>query len=346
MNTQNERPPLARGSISLRLYPHDLDPPDVVQEVAAQSALAEQAGLRRGHDAGAPRRLPELPAEPVADGDVGAGRDRRSCGRRRVRSCCRCVRGRSSSRTSRGHRIDTPAVSVWASAREPFPSTSRWRACRSTSCGPASTMRCRVSPRPCPARPSRRSRRTPAWRRWPKRPVPLVVAAQGPLTVRRAARLGLGVIYSSLQGRERTRELSTIHADNGGVGARILIRRVWLGEPPSESVDAQMARYRAVSPADLQEHWDRDGGLLASTDGAELAERIHDEVTGSRCDAVNLRIFQAGHGAGAGSIADRVARRRGAPALARRCSGRTPDPSVLRRRRQCFSVARTSLALI
>src|SRR5690606_22707120 len=59
-------------------------------------------------------------------------------------------------------------------------------------------------------------------------PVPLVVAAQGPLTVRRAARLGLGVIYSSLQGRERTHELSTLHETEGGRGARILIRRVWL----------------------------------------------------------------------------------------------------------------------
>jgi alkanesulfonate monooxygenase SsuD/methylene tetrahydromethanopterin reductase-like flavin-dependent oxidoreductase (luciferase family) len=44
------------------LYPHDLDPPDTVAEIAAQSALAEQAGfdgvMTQEHHGGFPNYLP------------------------------------------------------------------------------------------------------------------------------------------------------------------------------------------------------------------------------------------------------------------------------------------------
>jgi hypothetical protein len=88
--------------------------------------------------------------------------------------------------------------------------------------------------------------------------------------------------------------LSDIHADEGGTAPRILIRRVWLGPPPLDAMNAQMARFRAVGPADLQAHWDPDGGLVSAEDGAELAERLHAAMVGGRCDAINLRVFQAG----------------------------------------------------
>ena len=57
---------------------------------------------------------------------------------------------------------------------------------------------------------------------------------------------------------------------------------------------AQMARFRAVGPADLQAHWDPDGGLVSALDGAELAELLHTVMVDGRCDAINLRVFQAG----------------------------------------------------
>jgi len=37
--------PLASGSISLRLYPHDLPAVDQVREIRAQAALASEAGF-------------------------------------------------------------------------------------------------------------------------------------------------------------------------------------------------------------------------------------------------------------------------------------------------------------
>ena len=83
-------------------------------------------------------------------------------------------------------------------------------------------------------------------------------------------------------------------AGDSGTGPRILIRRVWLGPPPLDVMNAQMARFRAVGPADLQAHWDPDGGLVSAEDGPELAERLHDAMVRGGCDAINLRVFQAG----------------------------------------------------
>src|SRR5205085_1617385 len=113
-----------------------------------------------------------------------------------------------------------------------------------------------------------------------------VVAAQGPLTVQRSARLGLGIVYSSLQTVERTRELSDRHVAAGGAGLpRILIKRVWVGAPPEASVAAQMERFRAVGPADVQTHWAADGGMVHDPDGDAVAERLHAEVVDGGCTA-------------------------------------------------------------
>jgi alkanesulfonate monooxygenase SsuD/methylene tetrahydromethanopterin reductase-like flavin-dependent oxidoreductase (luciferase family) len=54
--------PLVRGSISLRLYPHDLSPLGVVDEIRTQARLAEQAGfdgvMLSEHHGGFPNYVP------------------------------------------------------------------------------------------------------------------------------------------------------------------------------------------------------------------------------------------------------------------------------------------------
>src|SRR5215467_4165292 len=54
--------PLARGSVSLRVYPLDLDPPSVVTNLREQAILAEQAGfdgcMTSEHHGGTPNYLP------------------------------------------------------------------------------------------------------------------------------------------------------------------------------------------------------------------------------------------------------------------------------------------------
>jgi alkanesulfonate monooxygenase SsuD/methylene tetrahydromethanopterin reductase-like flavin-dependent oxidoreductase (luciferase family) len=124
-------------------------------------------------------------------------------------------------------------------------------------------------------------------------PVPAVSAASSPAAVRRAAGLGVGVLYDSLQTVDRTRRLSDEYRAAGGTEAAIAIRRVWVGPPPSASVEVQMDRYRGYASAGAMKHWGSDE-LISGADGVELAQAIAAFLETGRCDAVNLRIHLAG----------------------------------------------------
>ena len=148
----------------------------------------------------------------------------------------------------------------------------------------------------------------PAVAALPPGAVPVVAAVQAPVSAARAGALGIGVLYDSLQTIARTAELSAAHqeglASQGGHGgpvggpggfsaARILIRRVWIGPPPTEAVATQMARYEGYAPDRARAHWAGDA-LIAGADGREVAEQLRRAMVDGDCDAVNLRVFLAG----------------------------------------------------
>lgn len=126
------------------------------------------------------------------------------------------------------------------------------------------------------------------------RPLPILTAAQSAGAVRRAARLDIGVLYDSLQTVERTRKLSDWYSEAGGTAARIAIRRVWLGDAPSENEQDQMAFYRGYARTETQKHWGEGQELIAAPTGAELAERLADFCAASGCNALNLRLHLTG----------------------------------------------------
>ncbi len=119
-------------------------------------------------------------------------------------------------------------------------------------------------------------------------------AAQSPAAVRRAAKLGIGVLYDSLQTPERIHRLSDAYREAGGAGAQIAIRRVWVGPPPSASEARQMDFYRSYAKDETQRHWGEGQELIAGRDGAELAERLAELVESAGCDALNLRVHLLG----------------------------------------------------
>ena len=88
-------------------------------------------------------------------------------------------------------------------------------------------------------------------------PLPMVVAAQSPAAVRRAAALNLGVLYDSLQTAGVTARLGEIYREAGGAGPRIAIRRVWIGDPPTEQMAKQMEHYRSYAPERAMKNWPR-----------------------------------------------------------------------------------------
>ena len=137
-------------------------------------------------------------------------------------------------------------------------------------------------------------------------PLSVVSAAQSPAAARRAGELGVGVLYDSLQTVERMERVSAAHREGGGSGARIAIRRVWLGPPPRVEVAEQMAFYRGYAPEAAQAHWGEGEELVSGATGAEVGEKLGDIARRGGCDAFNLRVHV--HGLPAAPVREQIVR--------------------------------------
>ena len=286
-------PPFAPGSVSLRVYPADLPPADVVADIRRQGRLAEAAGfdgcMTSEHHGGFPNYLPNpllaatwlldatqriwagpcpmvLPLRPVTQvvEDL-AWTHHRFPGRVGIGVCAGALP------------VDFEMAGV--PFAEMFP---RYRAAL-TELVAALAGRAEG---PLAAEPGVAALAPGA--------IPVLAAVQADKTVRRAAALGAGVLYDSLQTVERTRALSEAYLDAGGTGPRVLIRRAWVGPPPTGNMAAQMDRYRGAASARAVASWGGDDALVAGADGLEVAEKLHDVMTRAGCDALNLRVFLAG----------------------------------------------------
>ena len=133
----------------------------------------------------------------------------------------------------------------------------------------------------------------PAVARCAEHPVPVLSAAMGLTAVRRAATNGVGLLFDSLSTPERIRELTDAYRAAGGAAPCILIRRVWLGEPPRDLVERQMDVYRSYTPAAAQSRWERDE-LVGSDDPAGVARALVELRERCGVDALNLRVHVPG----------------------------------------------------
>ena len=134
----------------------------------------------------------------------------------------------------------------------------------------------------------------PALARCSLSPLPMASAAQSPGAVRRAAKLGLAILYDSLQTVERTRQLTVAYLEAGGSEARIAIRRVWLGDAPRSNEREQMDFYRGYARKETQQHWGTGEELISAPDPPELAERLAAFCEASGCNGLNLRLHLTG----------------------------------------------------
>ena len=125
------------------------------------------------------------------------------------------------------------------------------------------------------------------------RSIPMVSTAMSPAAARRAGVNGVGVIYDGASVVERLRRLSDAHEEAGGDGPRVLVRRVWLGEPPGDAFEAQFDVYRSYTPAERQDHW-RGSGWLTGADPTGLARELATALTASGSTCLNLRIHAPG----------------------------------------------------
>ncbi len=120
------------------------------------------------------------------------------------------------------------------------------------------------------------------------------MSAAGSVTAaRRAARLGVGIVLDSLSTPQRCRQLVDAYRAAGGAGPCVLIRRAWIGEPPSSEMRAQVATYRSYAPSRASASWGADE-MAAARDPADVAALLVDTLATAGADALNLRIHVPG----------------------------------------------------
>jgi alkanesulfonate monooxygenase SsuD/methylene tetrahydromethanopterin reductase-like flavin-dependent oxidoreductase (luciferase family) len=122
-------------------------------------------------------------------------------------------------------------------------------------------------------------------------PVPVLSAAASTAAARRAARCGAGILTEGMSSAERLRSFCDVYDAAGGTGPKVIIRRVWIGEPRAELVAQQRAVYQSYAKGSRPFGQDE---TIATTDPAEMAERIFASRAEAGADAINLRVHLPG----------------------------------------------------
>jgi hypothetical protein len=116
-------------------------------------------------------------------------------------------------------------------------------------------------------------------------------AAASTAAARRAAQCGAGILTEGMSNAQRLRSFGDAYDAAGGTGPKVIIRRVWIGEPRAELVAQQRAVYQSYAKGGRP--FGRDE-TIATSDPAEMTERIFASCTEAGADAVNLRIHLPG----------------------------------------------------
>ncbi len=131
----------------------------------------------------------------------------------------------------------------------------------------------------------------PALERCRTNPVPVLSAAVSVAAARRAATCGAGILMEGMSSSDRLTTLTEAFDRAGGSGSKVLIRRIWLGDVPTDLVRRQRAVYDSYSgPTSTF----GDDQTIASTDPAEIVARLCELIETTKVDALNLRVHLPG----------------------------------------------------
>ena len=133
----------------------------------------------------------------------------------------------------------------------------------------------------------------PAVASWASAPAPLLSAANSAAAVRRAAGLGLGLVFPGGEDLERLGRLTASYRDAGGRGPVVWIKSTWIGEAPLAAREALDARYRAAAgPGMRQATGFRDGLLSGSAEA--VVEGLAGGLRLTGATALNVRFQMPG----------------------------------------------------
>lgn len=290
MHAKESATPFGRGSVSFRLYPHnDLEPDAVVGELCRQASLA----LRRGFDgvmagehhgafagylaqpllmaafvleenssgwaAAAPLLLPLRPTALVAE-EVA------------------WLHARHRGRVGLGVAAGALPLDFEAAGVDPADAGRLF----SSELPRLVSMLRGENLSPVDGDPALRACRSD--------PVPVLSAAVSVAAAKRAALSGAGILMEGMSTPDRLARLTAAFDTTGGSGSKVLIRRVWVGQVPSDLVRQQRAVYDSYSgPRTFS-----DDQTIASADPAEVVDRLGALVAETGVDALNLRVHLPG----------------------------------------------------
>jgi alkanesulfonate monooxygenase SsuD/methylene tetrahydromethanopterin reductase-like flavin-dependent oxidoreductase (luciferase family) len=120
------------------------------------------------------------------------------------------------------------------------------------------------------------------------RPIPVLSAAASKTAARRAAAAGAGLLFDSLVTPGHVRALVDEYHGAGGTQPCVLIRRVWVGEPPHAEVERQVGIYRSYAPASAPARWGADEMATGSADA--ISKQLVETAQQAGVDALNLRV--------------------------------------------------------
>ena len=118
-------------------------------------------------------------------------------------------------------------------------------------------------------------------------PIPVLSAAVSAAAAVRAARCGAGILMEGMSAPVRLARLTAAFVGAGGTGATVLIRRAWLGRVPARLVARQRAVYESY--AGRGRTFDEDQTIVTD-EPEEMVERLATTMHEVGADALNLRV--------------------------------------------------------
>jgi alkanesulfonate monooxygenase SsuD/methylene tetrahydromethanopterin reductase-like flavin-dependent oxidoreductase (luciferase family) len=283
--------PFAPGSVSMRLYPHnDLPATEVVAELCTQACLALEGGfdgiMTSEHHGGFPGYLPN-PQQVTA-----------------------FVLGESPIGWAAASPLLLPLrptalvaeETAWLAARHPG------RVGLGVAAGalPLDFETMGVDRFTAPARFAAELPRVvamlagrdlgalagdPALARCAAHPVPVLSAAVSLTASRRAATVGAGVLMEGMSDIDRLARLTSAYDQAGGAQAKVLIRRVWLGDVATDLVDRQRQVYDRVTGDPTTFGADQ---TVSADDPGTLVDRLAEVVRRAGATSLDLRVHLPG----------------------------------------------------
>jgi alkanesulfonate monooxygenase SsuD/methylene tetrahydromethanopterin reductase-like flavin-dependent oxidoreductase (luciferase family) len=134
-------------------------------------------------------------------------------------------------------------------------------------------------------------REDPALRRAADEPIVVLSAAASTAAATRAARAGAGLLLEGMSTPERLAGICAAYDESGGTQPKVLIRRVWLGQPDGALVARQREVYDGYASTSTSFG---DDQTVSAHDPAELSDRLLSVLLASGADALNLRVHLPG----------------------------------------------------